>query len=51
MGEDEDHHIRQCYYNPTIGCAFFIKILLSDLTIFGAENCAEMTILGADFME
>ena len=28
-----------------------IKILLSDLTIFGAENRAEMTILGADFME
>ena len=28
-----------------------IKILLSDLTIFGAENRAEMMILGADCME
>ena len=28
-----------------------IKILLSDLTIFGAENRAEMAILGADFMK
>ena len=27
-----------------------IKILLSDLTIFGAENRAEMTILGADLV-
>ena len=28
-----------------------IKILLSILTIFGAENRAKMTILGADFMQ
>ena len=28
-----------------------IKIFLSDLTIFGAENRAEMTFLGADFRE
>ena len=32
-------------------CQIFIKILLSDLTIFGAENRAKMTILGVNFME
>ena len=32
-------------------CQIFIKILLSDLTIFGTKNRAEMTILGANFME
>ena len=28
-----------------------IKILLSDLTIFGAENRAKMTVLGSNLME
>ena len=34
-----------------LGGVLLIKILSSILTIFGAENCAKMTILGANFMQ
>ena len=42
-------NVRSSEQGPVAGLT--IQILLSILTIFGAENRAKMTILGADFKQ